>query len=134
MDYHEAGRFCLDQLNELDELRLDAYENSVIYKEKTKLWHDNRIKNPKEFKEGDLVILYNARYKLTPGKLKSRWNGPFIVNKMFPYGIIELVNSKGEEFKVNGHRVRPYIDGFLETEIEYERNRVDSPSTSAAQS
>ncbi|XP_071695228.1 uncharacterized protein [Rutidosis leptorrhynchoides] len=122
MDYHEAGRFRLDQLNELDELRLDAYENSVIYKEKTKHWHDNRIKNPKEFKEGDRVILYNARYKLSLRKLKSRWNGPFVVKKVYPYGTIELVNSKGEEFKVNGHRVRPYIDSFLKTEIEDEIN------------
>ncbi|XP_071739249.1 uncharacterized protein [Rutidosis leptorrhynchoides] len=122
MDYHEAGRFCLDQLNDMDELRLDAYENSVIYKEKTKRCHDNRIKTPKEFKEGDRVILYNARYKLSPKKLKSQWNGPFVVKKVYPYGTIELVNLKGEEFKVNGYRFRPYIDGFLETEIEDEVN------------
>ncbi|XP_071728032.1 uncharacterized protein [Rutidosis leptorrhynchoides] len=134
MDYHEAGCFRLDQLNELDELRLDAYENSVIYKEKTKRWHDNRIKNPKEFKEGDRVIFYNARYKFSPEKLKSRWNGPFVVKKVYPYGTIELVNSKGEEFKVNGHQVRPYIDGFLKTEIEDERSRVNVPSSSTAQS
>ncbi|XP_071727562.1 uncharacterized protein [Rutidosis leptorrhynchoides] len=72
-DYHEAGRLRLTQLNELDEWRHDAYENSLIYKEKTKRWHDNPIKNPKEFKEGDRVLLYNWCSKLSPGKLKSRW-------------------------------------------------------------
>ncbi|GJY89955.1 reverse transcriptase domain-containing protein [Tanacetum coccineum] len=33
------------QLNELNELRDEAYENSLIYKEKTKRIHDSKIKN-----------------------------------------------------------------------------------------
>ncbi|XP_071688841.1 uncharacterized protein [Rutidosis leptorrhynchoides] len=82
LDYHEAGHLRLTQLNELDELRHDASENSLMYKEKTKRWHDNRIKGPKEFKEGNRVLLYNSRFKLSPGKLKSRWSGPFVVRKL----------------------------------------------------
>ncbi|CAA7021926.1 unnamed protein product [Microthlaspi erraticum] len=63
-------------LHELEEIRLDAYESSRIYKERTKAFHDKRI-TPKVFKEGDDVLLYNSRLKLFPGKLKCRWSGPF---------------------------------------------------------
>ncbi|XP_071700041.1 uncharacterized protein [Rutidosis leptorrhynchoides] len=101
LDLHEAGRLRLSQLNELEELRHEAYENSLIYKERTKKWHDKRIRSSKEFKEGDRVLLFNSRFKLFPGKLKSRWSGPFIVKRVFPYGTIELINSNGIEFKVN---------------------------------
>ncbi|XP_071740199.1 uncharacterized protein [Rutidosis leptorrhynchoides] len=118
LDYHGEVRLQLTQLNELDELRLDAYENSLIYKEKTKRWHDNQIKNPKEFKEGDRVLLYNVRFKVSPGKLKSRWSGSFVVKNVRPYGTVELVNSNGDGFKVNSHWVKHYVDGPLEIEEE----------------
>jgi hypothetical protein len=49
-------------------LRLKAYENASIYKERIKRWYDKRLKK-KEFKEGDKVLLYNSRFK-TFGKEK----------------------------------------------------------------
>ncbi|KAL0442216.1 UNVERIFIED_CONTAM: Retrovirus-related Pol polyprotein from transposon.6 [Sesamum radiatum] len=64
------------QLQELEELRLDAYENSRIYKEKTKAFHDSFILR-KQFDIGQKVLLYNSPLKLMPGKLRSRWIGPF---------------------------------------------------------
>ncbi|GJR06208.1 reverse transcriptase domain-containing protein, partial [Tanacetum coccineum] len=69
------------QLNELNELRDQAYENSLIYKEKTKRIHDAKIKN-RVFNVGDRVLLFNSRLKIFSGKLKSRWSGPFTD---FPY-------------------------------------------------
>ncbi|GJS54621.1 reverse transcriptase domain-containing protein [Tanacetum coccineum] len=59
------------QLNELNELRDQAYENSLIYKEKTKRIHDAKIKN-RVFNVGDRVLLFNSRLKIFSGKLKSR--------------------------------------------------------------
>jgi hypothetical protein len=50
------------QISELEEMRLKAYENSSIYKERIKRWYDKRLKK-KEFKEGDKVLLYNSRLK-----------------------------------------------------------------------
>ncbi|XP_071702765.1 uncharacterized protein [Rutidosis leptorrhynchoides] len=44
LDLHETGRLRLSQLNELEELRHEAYDNSLIYKERTKKWHDKRIR------------------------------------------------------------------------------------------
>ncbi|GJR46363.1 reverse transcriptase domain-containing protein [Tanacetum coccineum] len=77
------------QLNELNELRDQAYENSLIYKEKTKKLHDSKIKN-RIFNVGDQVLLFNSRLKIFSGKLKTRWSGPFTIAQVFPYGIVEL--------------------------------------------
>ncbi|XP_021721527.1 uncharacterized protein LOC110689106 [Chenopodium quinoa] len=104
-------------LHALEELRLDAYESARIYKEKTKAWHDKHI-SKREFKEGDKVLLFNSRLNLFPGKLKSRWRGPFTVKKVFPYGAIEISNDNGEPFKVNGQRVKAYFDGFVHEEAK----------------
>ena len=82
MDSILAGEKRLLQLNELDELRNEAYENARIYKEKTKAWHDKHITR-KEFRARQQVILFNSRLKLFPGKLKSRWSGPFTMTKVF---------------------------------------------------
>ncbi|XP_012448635.1 uncharacterized protein LOC105771789 [Gossypium raimondii] len=78
------GEKRLMQLNKLDESRANAYENSRLYKEATKRCHDARLKQPKQFTVGDVVLLYNSKLKLFPGKLKSRWLGPFVVQTVTP--------------------------------------------------
>nr|GEW85299.1 reverse transcriptase domain-containing protein [Tanacetum cinerariifolium] len=98
------------QLNELNELCDHAYENSLIYKEKTKRIHDYKIKN-RVFNVGDRVLLLNSRLKIFSGKLKTRWSGPFTIAKVFPYGTVELSQANGPNFKVNGHRVKHYFGG-----------------------
>ncbi|GKB59565.1 hypothetical protein Tco_0915751 [Tanacetum coccineum] len=85
-------------MNELNELRDQAYENSLIYKEKTKRIHDSKIKN-RVFNVGDRVLLFNSRLKIFSGKLKTRWTGPFTVTQVFPYGTIELSQTDGPNFK-----------------------------------
>ncbi|KAF8044594.1 hypothetical protein N665_7598s0001, partial [Sinapis alba] len=92
----------------LDEIRLDAFENSRIYKEKTKAFHDKKILR-REFSAGDQVLLYNSRLKLFPGKLKSRWSGPFKIKEVRPYGAIVLWNKDGGDFTVNGQRLKLYL-------------------------
>ncbi|GJS19160.1 hypothetical protein Tco_0447792 [Tanacetum coccineum] len=69
-DLKTAGDHQKLQLNELNELRDQAYENSLIYKEKTKKLHDSKIKN-RIFNVGDQVLLFNSRLKIFSGKLKS---------------------------------------------------------------
>ncbi|GKB42359.1 reverse transcriptase domain-containing protein [Tanacetum coccineum] len=95
---------------QLNELRDHAYENSLIYKAKTKRLHDSKIKN-RVFNIGDRVLLFNSRLKIFSGKLKSRWNGPFTITRVFPYGTVELSQANGPNFKVNGHRVKHYFGG-----------------------
>ena len=90
-DLNKAGRKRLLQLNELDELRMNAYENEKLYKDHTKLWHDKHL-SKKEFQEGELVLLYNSRLRLFLGKLKSRWSGPFTVIKVYPHGAVDIAD------------------------------------------
>ncbi|GKE03293.1 reverse transcriptase domain-containing protein [Tanacetum coccineum] len=80
------------KMNELNELREQAYENSLIYKEKTKKIHDSKIKN-RVFNVGDRVLLFNSRLKIFLGKLKTHWTGPFTVAQVFLYGTISYIKS-----------------------------------------
>ncbi|GJZ44896.1 reverse transcriptase domain-containing protein [Tanacetum coccineum] len=107
-DFKTTGDHRKLQLNELNELRDQAYENSLIYKEKTKKLHDSKIKN-RIFNVGDQVLLFNSRLKIFSGKLKTRWSGPFTIAQVFPYGTIELSQPDGPNFKVNGHRVKTLL-------------------------
>ena len=100
-DYKSASEKRLLQLNELEELRLDAYENARLYKERTKKWHDRHIRR-KEFKVRERVLVFNSRLKLFPGKLKSRWSGPFEVIQVFTHGALLVQNNNDESFKING--------------------------------
>ena len=96
------------QLNELEELRNEAYDNARIYKDKTKKWHDQRILR-KEFRAGDQVLLFNSRLRLFPGKLKSKWSGPYTVVSSTTFGAVTLRTDAGEEFEVNGQRLKHYL-------------------------
>ncbi|GJT59412.1 reverse transcriptase domain-containing protein [Tanacetum coccineum] len=91
-----------------------AYENSLIYKDKTKKIHDAKIKN-RELHIGDHVLLFNSQLKIFSGKLKSRWSRPFTVAKVFPYGTVELSQPDGPNFKVNGHQIKHYFGGDIPT-------------------
>nr|GEV59618.1 putative ribonuclease H-like domain-containing protein [Tanacetum cinerariifolium] len=86
------------QMNELNKLRDQAYENYLICKENTKKIHDAKIKN-QEFHVGDRVLLFNSRLKIFSGKSKSRWSGLFTLFEVFPYGTVKLSLLNGPNFK-----------------------------------
>ncbi|XP_057747193.1 uncharacterized protein LOC130966412 [Arachis stenosperma] len=83
LDAQAAGEKRLLQLNELEEFRLEAYDNARIYKERAKRWHDKRI-SQRTFEPGQKVLLFNSRLKFFPGKLRSRWTGPYTITKVSP--------------------------------------------------
>lgn len=115
-EYKDAGGKRLLDMHALDEFRMQAYENALIYKQRAKVWHDKHIV-PRTLEQGQSVLLYNSRLKLFPGKLKSRWCGPFLITAVFQHGAVELVDPKeGRKFKVNGHRIKPYLGGEHEKE------------------
>ena len=113
MDLQSAGIKRQIQLAELDEWREKAYHSSKLYKVQTKRWHDKRIKI-KQFKTGDNVLLFNSRVRLFGnGKLRSKWEGPFLVLNAADHGTITLQEDDGNVFKANGQRLKI----FLEPEI-----------------
>ena len=118
MDLSRVGLKRFFDLNELEELRNDAYLNSKIAKERSKKWHDQMIAC-NNFKKGDQVLLYDSQLHLFLGKLKSRWIGPFIIHQAYPNGSIDLLNQKDNRvFKVNGQRVKPYAAQHTANEEE----------------
>ena len=93
----EAGKHRFLQLQELQELRRDAYENTEIYNDKTKAFHDRHIRR-RTFQVNEKFWLYNSRLKLFPGQLRSRWDGPYVV----VVSLLIFDPKSGKQFKVNG--------------------------------
>nr|GEU52271.1 reverse transcriptase domain-containing protein [Tanacetum cinerariifolium] len=96
------------QTYELNKLRDQAYENSLIYKEKTKRLHDTKIKD-RIFNIDDRVLISNSRLNIFSSKLKSHWSGPFTISHIFPYNTVELSQPDEPNFKVNSHRLKHYF-------------------------
>ena len=73
----------------------------------------------KEFYVGQKVFFYNSRLTLFPGKLKSRWIGPFVITNIFPHSAVEIKSSTiGNIHKVNDHRLKPYFEPFENVQLE----------------
>ncbi|XP_059451114.1 uncharacterized protein LOC132181905 [Corylus avellana] len=94
----ESGEHRKLQLQELEEIRNDAYESARIYKEKTKAFHDKMISR-KEFKVGYKVLIYHSRLGLFPVEIQS------------------LATSK--VFKVNVHRLKTFYEGFQQQGLAF---------------
>ena len=120
MSIDMAGLHRKLQLNELEEIRNEAYDSAWLYKERTKAYHDRMIRG-KRFEIGQKVLLFHSRLRLFPGKLRSRWMGPYVVTNVFAHGAIEIQSLvSGQIFKVNGHRLKPYYENFKEHTFERE--------------
>nr|XP_018633578.1 uncharacterized protein LOC108948750 [Nicotiana tomentosiformis] len=108
LDIETAGTSRVTELHELEEFRFHAFENARLYKEKIKIIHDKHILD-RNFKPGDLVLLYNSRLRLFSGKLKSRWSGPFRVVQVLSSGAVEIESEDGtNKFKVNRQMLKHY--------------------------
>ncbi|GJW45760.1 reverse transcriptase domain-containing protein [Tanacetum coccineum] len=83
-DLITTGEKRMFQLHELDKLRHQSYENSRLYKARTKVWHDRKLKMRKEFKYKNKVLLFHSKYKFKQPKLISRLLGPYVVKHQYP--------------------------------------------------
>ncbi|RVW13031.1 hypothetical protein CK203_103645 [Vitis vinifera] len=110
MDLNRASMKRFLYLNEMKELRNDAYINSNIAKQRLKRWHDQLVSH-KQFQKGQRVLLYDSKLHIFPGKLKSRWIGPFTIQEVYSNGVVELLSSI-RTFKVNGQRLKPFLKPF----------------------
>jgi hypothetical protein len=101
------------QISELEEMRLKAYESATIYKERMKRWYDKRLQ-PKEFKEGDKVLLFNSKFKIFgKGKLKRKWDGPYVVHSVSPSGAVTIMDIKVDQYVVNGQRLKVFLEPYV---------------------
>ncbi|XP_039030705.1 uncharacterized protein LOC120165206 [Hibiscus syriacus] len=103
-----VGEQRLFELNEMEKFKAQAYENTKLYKENTKKWHDQNL-IPQHFHVGQHVLLYNSRLKFFPEKLKSRWSEPFEVHHVYHHGAVDIKNVDDRTiFMVNGERLKIY--------------------------
>ena len=117
------------QLAELEEWREKAYHSAQIYKDRTKRWHDKRIR-PKKFKVGDNVLLFNSKVRIFgEGKLCSKWKRPYTLVNTSSHGAITLQDNGGEYFKVNCQRLKIFHEPFHSSEVIDEVKLVDFDST-----
>ena len=118
-DLAQVGKQQLLQMNELDELRRESYESSRIYKERFKLFHDKNI--VRKIFEPDQKVLCTAHVCTC---FQVKWTGPFIVKVVYPYGVVEIENPEnGKTFKVNGQRLKPFLENF--NSLEQSEELVD---------
>ena len=90
-----------------------------------KAFHDKYISR-KTFEPNQKVWLFNSRLKLFPEKLRSRWDGPFKVVQVFTHGAVKIHDPKiGNTFRVNGQRLKPYIEGISEEGIIEKVSLID---------
>ena len=132
-DLQLVGEKRMLQLNDMEEFRNNAYANARIYKEWTKHWHNKHIMS-RDFQRGQKVLLFNSHLRLFPGKLRSRWTGPFKVAQVLPHKAIEIHSPTKGIFMVNSHRLKLYVEGnftkhivsFLLIEAPWEHSRKSS--------
>jgi len=75
------------------------------------------------------VLLYDSRLHLFPRKLSSRWTGPYIVSRVFPYGAVEIQDlDSGATFKVHGQRLKQFLELSSKEDVECLILREPSPA------
>nr|KAJ0185692.1 hypothetical protein LSAT_V11C900456490 [Lactuca sativa] len=102
--FNEMGILRKVKFQELEEFQNKTFENSYIYKNKTKAFHEKYL-SCKSFE--------------TSQKLRSRWVGSFIVTNVFDHGAAEIKSNKtGKVLKVSGHKLKVFYEGLQEKDME----------------
>jgi len=109
VNVEKAGAQRKLQLNELEEIRNDAYDCVKHYKDRMKRYHDKHtLRN--FFSPGQKILLYNSRLPFFLENLRTRWTCPFTVRTVYPYRAVEVENPRnGEVFRVNGQKLKPFL-------------------------
>ena len=120
LNLSEAKKQRILQLNELDEIRENALQHTILVQEQRTKWHDKSIKKKKKkFKQGDWALLFYSRFKDFKGKLTTRWLGPYEVETTFENGAVRIktLDEQPSSFKMNGHRLRVYTKPLSKEEF-----------------
>jgi hypothetical protein len=84
----------LNQLMIMEEDRILAGFHQEVQKSRDKAWHDRHIKR-QDFKEGDLVLVYDSKSLQHLGKLRMHWLGPYKVKTITDGGAVQLKDLGG---------------------------------------
>jgi hypothetical protein len=87
-----------------------TYHSAKLYNERTKRWHDKRVKT-KQFKPRDKVLLFNSHVHLFGhGKLRSKWEGLYLVLHTTDHDAVTLQCNDGNIFKANDQRLKLFLE------------------------
>ena len=105
-------------IEDLKEARTEALERTEESQAKRKKEFDSKLPEDHGIREGGLVLLYDNRHKQFPGKLHTRWMGPYKVTTVYPNGSLQLEDLQGVwlDTRVNGSRVKKYKSESLTEE------------------
>ncbi|MCO5550470.1 hypothetical protein L7F22_003957 [Adiantum nelumboides] len=109
MDFNVVLKKRLDDLQKLDKLRLRALLEQQIVQQKRKYWHDSKTK-VREFKQGNLVLLYQSKLGPKKPNLKITWSEPYEVDWVFSNGTVRLKDLSGMILPgvYNGAKIKLY--------------------------
>ena len=107
----EVSQNRLFAINRLEEDRAEALELLTLIQKKRKENYDKKLQSLAPIQEGDLVLLYDSKYKKFPKKLHMRWMGLYKAVKFFDNGSLQLATLQGQWFdtRVNDSRVKKYF-------------------------
>ena len=125
LDLDHAQKERLLQLNGLDEYKLQALIHTEVLQLQRKIWHDRNIKE-KQFQGGDWELLYDSRYKDFKGKLRTRWLGPYTMDKSNENGsvLIRTIDDEAIPMLFNGHRLKVYKKPLSKREFIEDLNKI----------
>jgi hypothetical protein len=111
MDDTSVVRERLARMVKLEEDRFVAGFHQHVQKEREKAYHDINIKK-KEFKQGDMVLVYDNKFIKYPRKFITHWLKPYEVAYVKKGGVAQFKTLKGEwkEGLVNGIRLKVYYE------------------------
>ncbi|PHT46148.1 hypothetical protein CQW23_15306 [Capsicum baccatum] len=81
-----------------------------------------------------MVLLFNSRLKLFPGKLRSKWSGPYKISQVYSSGVVELEDNNGIVFKVQmAPKARQGKDKATTSQKGQKRGRKEQRESSSLQ-
>lgn len=121
IDLDQAQQERIQQLNQLDEMRQQVEETTILMQKQRKQWHDAHIKK-KQFKEGDWALLFDSKFRDHKAKFTTHWMGPYQIIQAYDNGSVKLksIDGEGHSFTVNVHCLKLYTkpiskQNFLQT-------------------
>ena len=109
MDLTEAQQQRIMELNQLDEKRQQAIEQTTLVQQQRMKWHDRYIKT-KTFQKGDWALLFDSKFRDFKAKFTTHWLGPYEIEEIFDNGAVRIktIDQDPTSFVVNGHRLKVY--------------------------
>jgi len=94
----------MTQLNELDEIRQEAFQTTRLVQQQRSRWHDKYIKERK-FHPGDWALFFDSKFKIFQGKFQTHWFGPYEVENVFDNGAVRIrtIDEEKTPLLVNGN-------------------------------